>query len=50
MCDGRPIDFALLGLALKEYMPYFFMLLMGFCVGGLFVLRTIKNEIFWGIR
>ncbi|CCB80746.1 hypothetical protein HBZC1_17600 [Helicobacter bizzozeronii CIII-1] len=41
-------DIVILGLALKEYMPYFFMLLVGFCVGGLFVLRTIKNEVFSG--
>lgn len=36
----------LIVLVLKEYLPYFFMLLVGFCVGFLYVLRTIKNEDF----
>ncbi len=33
-------------------MPYFVVLAVGFCVGGLFVLRTIKNEELkgWGDR
>ncbi|BCZ18066.1 holin [Helicobacter sp. NHP19-003] len=53
-------DLVILGLSVKEYLPYFFMLVVGFCVGWLFVLRTIKNEnfngaldkaryIFWGV-
>ncbi|CRF46497.1 holin [Helicobacter heilmannii] len=42
-------DFLILGLSIKDYLPYLFMLVVGFLVGWLFVLRTIKNENFSGV-
>ncbi|WP_324726261.1 holin [Helicobacter heilmannii] len=42
-------DFLILGLSIKDYLPYLFMLAVGFLVSWLFVLRTIKNENFSGV-
>ncbi|WP_163534170.1 holin [Helicobacter suis] len=39
-------DVIFLGISLKDYVQYIFMCLVGFCVGALFVMRTISNEDF----
>ncbi|PAF49612.1 holin [Helicobacter sp. 12S02232-10] len=36
-------DLVFLGVSLREYVPYLFILILGVCVGILFVLRTIKE-------
>ncbi|MFC3847846.1 holin [Helicobacter baculiformis] len=45
-------DSLILGMELSKLLPYLLVLVVGFCVGGLFVLRTIKNETLsgWGDR
>ncbi|WP_104696350.1 phage holin family protein [Helicobacter salomonis] len=45
-------DLVVLGVELRVLMPYLIVLVVGFCVGGLFVLRTIKSEELkgWGDR
>ncbi|WP_163499832.1 holin [Helicobacter suis] len=39
-------DLIILGISIKDYIQYIFMVLVGFCVGALFVMRTISNEDF----
>ncbi|PAF51283.1 phage holin family protein [Helicobacter sp. 13S00477-4] len=36
-------DLVILGISIREYLPYFFILILGIFVGILFVLRTIKE-------